>query len=926
MALAPGQQLGPYQVAGTLGSGGMGEVYRARDTKLRRDVAIKVLPAAVAASPRRMLRFEREAHALAALNHPCIATVYAIEDLDLPDGGQLRALVMELVPGEDLSIRLRRGALPVAEALVIARQVADALAAAHDAGIVHRDLKPANIKLREDGTIKVLDFGLAKWGDDAGPDDGKAAGSNSGSASGDSLRTLTLGADLTEDGAVLGTAAYMAPEQAKGKTVDKRADIWAFGVVLFEMLTGRRPFGAPEGRDPQETLARVLAADPEWGLLPATTPAAVRRLLTRCLTKDRRQRLHDIADARIEIDDVLASRGTEEMDAPRVRPSGWRRTAAVGSIALTAGAALGMIMVGRPGPALVTHARLDVSPAIGVSSAGLHPSIVLPAGGSRTALDWSPDGRTLAFIGIQSGTRQIFLRDLSSEVARPLPGTNGAMSLTYSPSGDEIAYWDGAEIFRVRLSGGPPASLGPAPQVYGMHFGRTRLIVAKDGLMSTALTDGTTTRVIVQSELVRHASPHLLPDERTVLFTEYRTQWISGTEEIKALRLTEGSTPVRVLENAADPRYLKTGHLAFMRQGTLFMVPFDARTLETRGEAVPLVEHVSQATSAYDSVDLTLAGQFAISSSGALAYLRHPLPVYPDRELISFNRRGEVTTLDAPHRGYKIPVAMSPDGAELAVSIQTESAVQLYAYHLGRRNLSRIAATMTGEVVPAAWSPTNQMAATVIRDGEVTAAIVEPDAAARAVGVAQSTSFWASSLSAQGRLAGMRGTDIWIYPVNEPGLTPGPFFTTATTEVQPAWSPDGRWLAYTSSASGRAEIYVRQYPGPGDAVLLSSGGGHSTVWNPDGSELFYVEPGASRDRFMRVATPVPNRPGNPMELFSFERGSLFTDYSISAPFAAAPGGQRFYSVRPRPREGPVVTEVRIILNWFEEWKQRVVGG
>ena len=315
MPLAVGSRLGPYEILSVIGAGGMGEVYRARDTNLQREVAIKVLPAAMADNATRLLRFEREARALAALNHPNIASVYAIEGT---------AIVMELVEGEDLSLRLRRGALPLIDALTVARQVTEALAAAHDAGIVHRDLKPANIKVREDGAVKVLDFGLAK-GAAADPDAASAPGSGSGSGSGDLPPTLTLNGDVTKDGAVLGTAAYMSPEQAKGKVVDKRADIWSFGVVLFEMLSGHRPFGTSGAPDAADTMARVLATEPDWHALPADTPPAIRRVLARCLTKDRKQRLHDIADARLEIDEVLGGGAHPWSGAAAAQASWWGR-------------------------------------------------------------------------------------------------------------------------------------------------------------------------------------------------------------------------------------------------------------------------------------------------------------------------------------------------------------------------------------------------------------------------------------------------------------------------------------------------------------------------------------------------------------------------------------------------------------------------
>jgi hypothetical protein len=932
--------LGPYEILGVIGAGGMGEVYRARDTKLQRDVAIKVLPAAMADNPKRLLRFEREARALAALNHQNIATVYGIEDP--PPGAQhRRALVMELVEGEDLSVIIARHApprdppgLPLADALAIARQVAEALAAAHDDGVVHRDLKPANIKVREDGTVKVLDFGLATAGpaetdSDAGSGSGSGSGTGNGSdrspVPGDLPMTVTLAGELTEDGDVLGTAAYMAPEQAKGKRVDKRADIWAFGVVLFEMLAGRRPFASGDAKD---TTAHVLASEPDWSALPVYTPPPVRRLLARCLVKDPRQRLRDIADARLEIDEALSPRGREApaTGAAAVQPQRRRvPPIALAALGLAAGLAIGFALWRGSSPAApVTYVRLDVGPAEELNAGGAHPSVVLAAGGARTALAWFPDGRTLAFIGTQGGVRQIFLRDLGSRAARPVAGTEGALALAVSPNGEEIAFWADAALRKVRVAGGPVAKLADGGIVQGISWGATRIVFGlAPWLVEVSPAGGETRDVTSPPELVRHSTPCLLPGDTALLFTEYEKQWTSGDERVMVLPLQPGAKPRVLLPHAADARYLPTGHLAFLRQGTLFVVPFDATTLELRGDPVAVLQDVAQSVVAWDSDDLTLAGHFAISPQGTLAYVSRPLAAYQDRELVAIDRQGHVAPLGAPAKGYRNHVELSPDGTRIAVSVQTPTDIRAFTYDLRRRSLSRIADSLGGEIIVAAWSRDDRIAVQAVDAGKITAAVVRPDATSPAVPVADSTGFWASSWSPDGRLVGMKQGRFWLYAPGARDVPPVAPFTSKAVETQPVWSPDGRWLAYTSDATGRLEVYLRPFPGADAAIMASTNGGSSPAWNPDGRELFYVEPGPQGDRMMAVGFDAAARPGTPVPLFVVPRGELLLGPALLTPYAVAPDGQRFYAVKHPVRTSAPVSEVQLVLNWFEDLRSKL---
>ncbi len=919
MPLTIGSRLGPHEILAVVGAGGMGEVYRARDTNLHRDVAIKVLPQAVAGNPRRLLRFEREARALAALNHPNIATVHGIEG---PSDTYGRAIVMELVLGDDLSVRIRRGALPLGEALSIARQVAEALAAAHDAGIVHRDLKPANIKVRDDGTVKVLDFGLAKAGGtdsdgDAGSGAGAESGSGAGSGSSELPNTQTLGAEITEDGAVLGTAAYMAPEQAKGKPVDKRADIWAFGVVLFEMLSGKRPFSAPEALD---TMAEVVAVEPSWSALPADTPASIRRLLARCLTKDRRDRLHDIADARLEIDEALDPSSSE--DSARIssarRPN---RAWVAGPLAagLVAGAAVTAALWPPRAPAApLTYAKLDVTPAAELDSAGLNDQVLIAAG-ARTAIAWSPDGSTLGFIGVESGVRRVYVRELGNAAARPVIGTDHARAFTFSPDGSELVFWINQDLMRVRVAGGPAVRLCHASDFGGVSWGRTRIVFTQGSLWSLDLTTrGAQPQALVDiGGLVRNSTPHLLPDENAVLFTQYEHQWTSGDERVMVLDLAPGSTPRVLLPDAADARYLPTGHLAFLRQSTLFVVPFDATSLELLGEPVPVVKDIAQSKMAWDSVDLTLAGHFAISSRGALAYVTAAPPSFPIRELVAIDRAGRMTPIGAPQKGYRNHIGVSPDGRKIAATVQQDNEVHIFSYDLARGTLSRIADSIRGEVIFGDWAPDGRIAAGVVEGGDISGVLIEADAATYSP-ISRSEGFWPSSLSRDGVMAGMRFGDIWFF---SPALPNGSmaFETRAAAEFQPVFSNDGKWVAYVSDTTGRFEVYVKPYPGPGEAVMVSARGGAGPTWSADGRELFYLEPGTGAGGTNRMLTvPMANRarPGTPQPLFSYAPGNILPVTGVFTPYAVAPDAKRFYAVRQLPQARVKVTQVTLVLNWL----------
>ena len=911
MSLTPGTRLGSFEIAVLIGVGGMGEVYRATDTNLKRPVAIKVLPQSVSGVPDRLARFQREAEALASLNHPNIAQIYGLEKSD----GAI-SLVMELVDGPTLADRIAQGPIAVDEALPIAKQIAEALEAAHERGIIHRDLKPANIKLRPDGTVKVLDFGLAKAME-------PAATITVGSLA----PTITTPA-MTQAGVILGTAAYMSPEQARGKPVDQRADIWAFGCVLFEMLAGRRAFGGDEVPD---VLANVLARDPEWRALPAATPPAVRRLIARCLTKDPRERLHHIADVRLDLQEAHAPAAADDATGTVARSPkrmSWLMSAAIVGIgALAIGLVAGAIVWRHP-PAAVSALRLtlDTAPADQITTGSVLD--MLPAGG-RPALAWSPGGQTLAFIGARLGRSQIYLRDLTSGEAKSLDGTQGAQIFAYSPDGEWIAFLTGGELRKIRVSGGPSARICAAIQVTGLTWGPTRLVFTTRFQMFEVSPDGGTPRALTEAGK-RRSNPFLLPGENALLYTEYGKPFTSGDEQVMIRRLDADAQPQILLSEAADARYLPTGHLAFMRQGTLFVVQFDAQTFAVRGSPVAAVSNVAQSAAAWFADDLTMAGQFAVSPEGALVYVPSPSVSLPTSDLVRVNRKGDVSALGAPPNMYRERVEVSPDGTTLAVTVQSTTDVRLFLYDMARGTLApAFAQPAARDTIRPIWSAKGPIAMQVYRSGGSHLVLLSADRTSVVEepllplgGLAPSS--WLRTGEA---LIGQRDGDLWLYKPSASGDKLERLTNSAAQERYPVWSPDGTWLAYVSDVSGRDEVYVQRYPEPGSPILVSTAGGRAPMWNPRGGELFYTEPGGGAQtsdpsrgfRLMAVPMTDPARPGRPQRLFEAPYGVLPLDGCAStACYSVSADGESFYTLQMRPRDVPRVTSLRLILNWFED--------
>jgi Tol biopolymer transport system component len=688
VALTAGARLGPYEITAQIGAGGMGEVYRATDKDLKRQVAIKVLPEAVAADAERLVRFQREAEVLASLNHPNIAIIHGLEKSDGVTG-----LVMELVEGPTLADRIGQGPVPIDEALPIAKQIAEALEAAHEQGIIHRDLKPANIKVRTDGTVKVLDFGLAKAMEPAGvisPNVSQAA-------------TITTPA-MTQAGMILGTTAYMSPEQARGKPVDKRTDIWAFGCVLYEMLTGRAVFTRSTTSD---TVAAILGSEPEWERLPARTPPTIQRLLQRCLEKDTKRRLRDIGDAGIEIDDALVvpTAADAQNHTPSVTAAGarwWRAVAALAVIASTAGA----VAVWKATPATDQLVNATVS----AFAIHLQPGQQLPIDtGLPVVLAISPDGQQVAYAARDVDGDRLYLRRRNELEASPIPGTEGAIGPFFSPDGQSIGFGAGGFLRAVPLAGGPTRTLGAAANLQGASWGSDGVIVYSPqwsgGLFRVSATGGTAEPLTATDEF--HKSPHVLPGGKAVLTSVDRDR----VSVIEVVEIATGNR--RPLIEGQNPVYMRTGHLVFARGSSLFAVPFDLTQLAVTGETVQLMDGVR-----VDGNDT----HFAVANDGTLVYV--PETATQSR-LVWFDRKGQSRPLDAQPRRYAHP-RISPDGTRVVVTVARESGGnEIWIYDVERGAHAQLSAT--GRVSRPIWTADSK-GLTFQRDGDLYSAPADDSA------------------------------------------------------------------------------------------------------------------------------------------------------------------------------------------------------
>ncbi len=876
MALSLGTKLGPYEIVAPLGAGGMGEVYRARDLKLGRDVALKVIPQEFAHDEKRMARFQREAQVLASLNHTNIASIYGLEE-----SGGVRALVIELVEGPTLAERIKEGAIPIEEALPIAKQIAEALEYAHEHGIIHRDLKPANIKLTHDGKVKVLDFGLAK----ALQDDALAQ---------DISNSPTLTMTTTKAGIILGTAAYMSPEQAKGKAVDRRADIWSFGVVLFEMLTGRQMF---VGETATDIMAAVMRAEPDWTMLPKGASRRIRELLQRCLVKDEKRRLRDIGDARLDLDDALdATPDATSMPAPNPlwRALPWAiATAAIAAAAWT-----------------LSHRTADTASS-GVMHLDItYPPNVEPISGLQGGFAVSPDGQTVAMIGVRDGVRRLFIRRLDRPEVIELSDTPGVNSFNFSPDSTSVAFIPGSTLLtRLSLADQQRAVIASgADLASNVVWGPTGILYTRDAALWIVPQQGGTPRQLTVLDTARHevlhADPAVLAGGRTVLFTSLTSE--AGTERIEAVSI-DGRKRWVVIERASTPVWSPTGHLLYGRDDAVWAVPFDPNSATVSGDAVRVIPTGIVATGLFGGLG------FHLSSTGTLVFVPAD---FGYKRVISVGRDGSEVALNLPPNSYGNP-RISPDGRRLL--IESEGSV-IETLDLLRGTRARLTAAALGTSFPT-WTADGK--GVVFRRFNVPFwAAADGSGKAGPLPAGLIKDFPSSPGPDSDSIIAVRiqpetSGDIFLFSINGK-FRPKPLLVTPAYEGGAQLSADGRWLLYQSNESGQPEIYVRRYPALDRQWQVSEGGGVQARWSSTSREIYY----RSGQRMMAVAFDAPGAEpafGKPTALFAdeydFGQGISIANYDVTR-------DGRFIMLRRGPQGG----RLHAVINWTEELKQLLAAG
>jgi hypothetical protein len=894
LTLSPGTRLGPYEVTTQIGVGGMGEVYKAIDTNLKRAVAIKVLPASVAGDVERLARFQREAEVLAALNHPNIAQIHGLEKSD-----GATALVMELVEGPTLAERITQGAMSPDEALPIAKQIAEALEAAHEQGIIHRDLKPANIKVQDDGTVKVLDFGLAK-----------ALEPVSSAATVSVSPTITTPA-MTRAGMILGTAAYMSPEQAKGHAADKRCDAWAFGCVLYEMLTAQRAF---QGDDVADTLAAVLRGQPDWSALPPNLPAPLNVVLRRCLEKDRRKRIGSVASALAIVDDPGSLTATGSVGSiGGTAVALWRRPLMVAAALVLIGAASAATawIATRPSPGRVSRLAIapDAAHALAVTGAGRDVAI-------------SRDGNRVAYVG---GNGTLVVRSVDQLEPTILVRQDDPTAPFFSPDGQWIGYFPGNRPLRkVQVAGGPTvplSTLGDGAPTGGASWADDGSVVFATMDRSSGLRivpQGTTVPKTLttpdrQRGEVDHLWPEFLPGGRAVLFTITATT--AENAQIAVFDLDTGSHKV-VIPGGSHAHYVPTGHLVYGAAGALRAVPFDLDRLQTTGASAPIISPVLTTASG--------AADFDVSANGTLVYVPGTVASGPQRELVWVARDGKAEPLGAPMRAYLYP-RISPDGTRVLLDIRDQDS-DIWLWDLGRKTLTNVTRHPALDRFPV-WTPDGKQFVFVSNRDQGMSVIYRQsvdgtgDAERLSDGLEEQQT--PNSISTDGnQLVIDRYRDLMLLSLDGSRRIL-PLVQTMFSETRASLSPDGRWLAYHADESGRFEIYVRPFPSVNQGkAQISTDGGVQPWWSRKGDQLFYVtQTGAlmavqvGRDKSWSASAPTALSASIVASNQSPTAAAMF-DVSLEG---------RFLMIRPltRPDEASSPRGIVVVQNWFEELKRLV---
>ena len=907
-----GRQIGAYTIQGALGAGGMGEVYRARDGTLGRDVAIKILPRVFSTDPDRRARFDREARLLAALNHPHIGAIYGVEDSD-----GVRALVLELVEGDTLADRLARGPIPVSEALPIARQIADALDAAHEKGIVHRDLKPANIKITPEGVVKVLDFGVAKaaLGDASGPD---------------LTRSPTVTIDGTREGVILGTAAYMSPEQARGKPVDKRADIWAFGCVLYEMLTG---CAVVTGETLSDMLAAILEREPDWQALPSATPGKIQDLLWRCLQKDPHRRLRDIGDARLEIDDAIAAPIHPGVGAPVAavgtpRRSLWKRAMPIAATAIVvmtvAGAAWWGFTSSVP-PLPVRRFSVQLPEGQQLRSYSGFPTVAM-----------SPDDTKLVYLA--NFTPYLWLRSQRQDEARPIPSNEQDDMdgpAVFSPDGGSLAFWSqvGLAGFRLKtmaVGGGVAVPMCLAGLPLGMSWGADGIVFGQRGRGIMRVSPSGTCDLIVPVKPGEDAlSPQILPGGEAVLFTlatgSTAARWDTAQIVVKSLK--SGETKKLPLAGGSDARYIpKTGHLVYAVRGAIYAIRFDVRRLEVIPPAVKVIDGVRVFAGAIGPFSLSTGlADFSVSDTGTLAYVPGA-GLAPLRKLVFVDPKGVAQPLELPQAAYQSP-RISRDGSQIAYVTDDGHEANVWIYDVSGAHSPR-QLTLQGKNRFPIWSNDGQRVAYQSdREGDLGIFWQRADGSDKPVRLTRPEAGEAhipESWPRAGRyfsFSVVKGSNASLSVFSLQDMTATPVDGVRSQyPLNSAFSPDGRWLAYTVRGNPDSDfgLWVEPYPATGVKYPITSGEpGHHAFWSADGAQLFYHVGGNPPLLAVDITTQPSFLVSNPTQV----AGSIRTRNGFDSPtnLDVAPYDKRIINV-VESEEG---SEIEFVLNWHEELKRLV---